>query len=212
MTASTAREGKLTEWLLRAFAVLIYGLLVTNVARHWWADTGRYTLLLLLLTEGFTLGLVLFARRAAARDMSLPAVAATIYAASFFAFFDYGDTQRLAPEWFGASLQMAGLAWQVASKATLGRSFGLLPANRGLITRGPYRVVRHPIYMGYLIGHLGFVLENFSLRNLLVLVLLYLAQTVRMLREEAVLERGEQQAGYRAYRAAVRWRIVPYVF
>lgn len=212
MSAMATREGRLTEWLLRAFALLLYVVLVANVARHWWADTSRYTLLLLLLTEGFTLGLVLFARRAVARDMSLPAIAATIYAVSFFALFGYADTERLAPEWVGASLLIVGLAWQVASKATLGRAFGLLPANRGLVTQGPYSVVRHPIYMGYLIGHVGFLLENFSLRNLLVLALLYVAQTVRMLREEAVLERGGQQAGYRAYRAAVRWRIVPYIF
>ena len=55
-------------------------------------------------------------------------------------------------------------------------------------------------------------MSNFSWRNLLVLVLVYLAQTVRMLREEAVLEAGEQRSAYRAYRSAVRWRIVPFVF
>jgi protein-S-isoprenylcysteine O-methyltransferase Ste14 len=47
----------------------------------------------------------------------------------------------------------------------LGRSFGLLPAQRGLVVVGPYRFVRHPIYFGYLIGHIGFLLVNFSWRN-----------------------------------------------
>ena len=50
------------------------------------------------------------------------------------------------------------------------------------------------------------------MHNLLVLVLLYLAQAVRMWREESVLMAGEQQAAYGAYRAAVRYRIVPYVY
>jgi len=206
------RDSVLTEALLRAFALLTYGVFVWNVALHWWADTSRYTLLLLVLTESFTLMLVLFARRAVVRDLSPIAMGATIYAAFFFVLFGYTDTVRLLPEWAGATLQFIGLAWQVTAKATLGRSFGLLPAQRGLITSGPYRVVRHPIYLGYLISHIGFLLSNFSVHNLLVLVLLYVAQAVRMWREESMLKAGEQQAAYTAYCAAVRYRIVPFVY
>jgi protein-S-isoprenylcysteine O-methyltransferase Ste14 len=210
--ASTPRDSALTEGLLRMFALLTYGVLVWNVALHWWADTGRYTLLLLLLTESFTLALVLFARRAVARDLAPIALAATLYAAFFFVVFGYTDTVQLMPEWTGATLQLAGLAWQATAKATLGRSFGLLPAQRRLVTGGPYRVVRHPIYLGYLITHIGFLLSNFSVRNLLVLAMLYLAQAVRMRREEDMLRAGDQQAAYAAYCIAVRYRIVPFVF
>ena len=38
----------------------------------------------------------------------------------------------------------------IAGKVVLGRSFGLVPANRGIVARGPYLLVRHPIYAGYL--------------------------------------------------------------
>jgi hypothetical protein len=109
------RDSTLTEGLLRVFALLTLGVFIYNVTRVWWADPSRVTLLLLVLTETFTLGLVLFARRALIRDLSPLAIAATVYAAGFFVLFRYGDTDRLAPEWLGASLQLAGLAWQVLS-------------------------------------------------------------------------------------------------
>lgn len=206
------RENLLAEWLLRGFALLFYGTFVAFIARHWWADTSRHTLLLLLVSEGLTVALLLFARRAVLRDASPVAIAATALALSFFLFFEYADTLRIIPEWAGVTLQLLGMGWQVLAKLTLGRSFGVLPATRGLVTGGPYRWVRHPIYQGYLVGHIGFLLSNFSLQNLGVLLMLYAAQTIRMLREEAVLKTGEQGADYTAYCRAVRWRIVPGVF
>jgi protein-S-isoprenylcysteine O-methyltransferase Ste14 len=210
--SAVPRDSALTEWLLRGFALLLLGWFIGNVARVWWTDTSRYTLLLLVLAESFTLLLVLFARRALVRDMSPMAVIATVYACLCFVLFSLGDTQRLAPEWLGATFQTVGMVWVLVAKVKLGRCFGLLPATRGLITDGPYRVVRHPIYLGYLISHVGFLLASFSLQNVAVLVVLYLAQDVRMRREESVLEIGGQRVAYRDYRTSVRYRIVPLVY
>jgi protein-S-isoprenylcysteine O-methyltransferase Ste14 len=52
----------------------------------------------------------------------------------------------------------AGLLFAIASVAFLGRCFGVLPDVRGLVTRGPYRLVRHPLYLGELTASLGIVL------------------------------------------------------
>jgi protein-S-isoprenylcysteine O-methyltransferase Ste14 len=203
-------EGRLTEWLLRAFAVLVYGFAVANLAHAWRADTSRWTLLLLLLTEGYTLMLMLVARRAVMRDLSPLAVVPTLYAAFFFVLLlEPRGTTRFVPELVGVALQVVGTLWQFASKLTLGRSFGLLPAQRGVVTVGPYRVVRHPIYLGYLIGHVGFLLVNFSWHNAAVFALLYGAQVLRIVREEALLS---QDGDYRAYQRRVRWRLLPFVF
>lgn len=204
------QEGRYTEWLLRSFAVLLLGYIVFRWGYVFFEDRTRWTALLLLISEGFTLGLVLFARKAAARDLSAAAMVVTVYAMLYPALLQPGGTTRLAPEWIGVGLQLAGMAWQFVAKVYLGRSFGLLPAQRGLVVAGPYRLMRHPIYFGYVIGHIGFLLANFSLVNLLVLVLLYAAQVVRLLREEAVLAAADP--AYRDYQQRVRWHLVPYVF
>ena len=76
-------DSRLTEALLRVFALLTYGLFLSNIVRAWWVDPGRITLLLLLVNESLTLLLLVFARRAVVRDMSLLSTSATIYACTF---------------------------------------------------------------------------------------------------------------------------------
>jgi protein-S-isoprenylcysteine O-methyltransferase Ste14 len=57
-------------------------------------------------------------------------------------------------------LLLAGLAFAIGSVAALGRCFGILPDVRGLVTHGPYRLVRHPLYLGELTAVLGVVLGS----------------------------------------------------
>ncbi|OLD99071.1 MAG: hypothetical protein AUG91_07570 [Actinobacteria bacterium 13_1_20CM_4_69_9] len=92
---------------------------------------------------------------------------------------------------------------------TLGRSFGLVAANRGVKTDGIYGLIRHPAYTGYLIAYLGYVAENPSLPNITLLAVSTAFQLVRIGEEERVL-RGDER--YRAYARRVRFRLVPYVY
>jgi len=207
---SQAPEGRLTEWLLRGFALLVLAFIVARWGHAWLVAPGRWTVLLLLVSESYTLMLVLLARRALQRDLSVPAMAATIYATCFVVLLQPQGTTHLLPEWVGAGLQLASMAWQFTAKIFLGRSFGLLPAQRGLVTAGPYRIVRHPIYFGYLIGHIGFLFANFTWRNAVVLALLYTAQVIRIRREEAIL--AATDAHYRQYQQRVRWRLLPFIY
>jgi protein-S-isoprenylcysteine O-methyltransferase Ste14 len=208
------QEGQLTEWLLRSFAVLLLGFVVARWGYAWLNEPARLSLLFLLVAESYTLLLVLLARRASQRDLSVPAMLATTYAMGFMLLLEPHGTLRLVPEAVGVALQALSFAWQLTAKVFLGRSFGLLPAQRGVVVRGPYRFVRHPIYFGYLVGHIGFLLVNFSWQNALVLGVLYAAQVLRIQREEAVLSQGTGQASidYRQYQARVRWRLLPFVY
>jgi protein-S-isoprenylcysteine O-methyltransferase Ste14 len=106
-------------------------------------------------------------------------------------------------------LQLVGFGIVVVALATLGRSFGVVAANRGVKTHGLYGLVRHPAYSGYLLSYLGYVAENPSLRNAFLLVTATAAQVVRMTEEERMLGRDE---GYRAYLARVRHRLIPHVY
>ncbi len=106
-------------------------------------------------------------------------------------------------------LTMTGLSTQLFSKLTLGRRFGVVAANRGICSQGPYRFVRHPIYFGYVMLHLGFFLLNPSLWNFVVFGLLYSVKIPRILAEERLLSRDPD---YVAYMSRVKWRLVPGLF
>ena len=92
---------------------------------------------------------------------------------------------------------------------SLGRSFGIVPANRGIKRAGLYRIVRHPIYASELIFHLGYLLTNPSGRNMVLVVLVIAGQVYRLLAEERLLS-GD--AAYLDYVRSVRYRLVPGIF
>jgi protein-S-isoprenylcysteine O-methyltransferase Ste14 len=97
----------------------------------------------------------------------------------------------------------------IAGKITLGRSFGIVPANRGIVIAGPYGFVRHPIYAGYLLTHVGFACAYPTGWNIGVLILTDAALITRALYEERVLA-GDRL--YQTYCRRVAWHLVPGVF
>jgi protein-S-isoprenylcysteine O-methyltransferase Ste14 len=106
----------------------------------------------------------------------------------------------------GLVLQLAGLALAVTALVVLGRSFGFVAADRGLVTRGPYAVVRHPVYAAYIVIQAGYLVQSISARNVAVLVFATGCNIGRAVVEERVLAGS---ADYGAYRQRVRWRLVP---
>ncbi len=90
----------------------------------------------------------------------------------------------------GDLITVAFGAWLLVSVLTLGRCFGVLPEARGLVCSGPYRIVRHPVYLGEIGACTGLLIAAPSLRNASLMAALLLAQSVRMRLEELALGRA----------------------
>jgi protein-S-isoprenylcysteine O-methyltransferase Ste14 len=106
-------------------------------------------------------------------------------------------------------LQLVGAAVALMSLFAIGRSFGLVAANRGIKTSGPYSFVRHPVYAGYLIVDCGYLLENPSAWNAAVLAVATMGQIARISCEEELLAHDPEYANYRR---RVRYRLVPLIY
>ena len=118
-------------------------------------------------------------------------------------------TQPLAPLTLCILVMSLGFVLQISAKLVLRRSFGLVPANRGVKIGGPYRFIRHPMYAGYLLTHIGFFMTHPSLWNFAVYATALTAQCFRLLAEERLLK---QDPAYTAFMATTRYRLVPFVF
>jgi protein-S-isoprenylcysteine O-methyltransferase Ste14/Flp pilus assembly pilin Flp len=106
----------------------------------------------------------------------------------------------------GELIAVLGCAWMLVAALALGRCFGVLPEARGLVTHGPYGLVRHPLYLGEIAAVAGLLIASPLPRNLAAGVLFVIAQFTRMRFEERALTREFPE--YADY-AARTPRIVP---
>ncbi|HEX4210336.1 MAG TPA: methyltransferase [Candidatus Binataceae bacterium] len=103
-------------------------------------------------------------------------------------------------------IELIGVMLSQASRIYLGRRFGLLPANRGVVTHGPFRFVRHPIYAGWLILSIGYVMAFPAIRNGLIVLATLPFIIWRSVQEETLLAADPD---FRCYQARTRWRLIP---
>jgi protein-S-isoprenylcysteine O-methyltransferase Ste14 len=109
--------------------------------------------------------------------------------------------------WFLLLPGLAGYVLILWALLTLGPRFGIAPADRGLTAQGPYRFLRHPMYLGELVFRLALVFSSQDVFLALLLALVLAAiQVWRIHREENLI------AGYGCYRKIVRWRLMPGVW
>jgi protein-S-isoprenylcysteine O-methyltransferase Ste14 len=190
---------------------LVSGLLLI-LAANLLADfqqTGRITGLLLLASELLVAILMVFRRRTHDVDRSALSLLLTIVSVGGPLMLRPSSTVSPIPDAATVAVSAVGLLIVIAGKLTLGRSFGIIPANRGVVTAGPYALVRHPIYLGYLVTDLAFLAAHPTLQNVLIMTTAAGALVLRALREEKTLVKDER---YQAYCRRVAWHVVPGVF
>jgi len=202
------RESGVADFMARAMVVLLFTLLSINLLQEF-LRTGHVTGLLLLASESLVVVLTIARRRAVVIDSSATAATVTVVSVVGPWMLRTADVMALAPDHVTSLISGIGLMIVVASKMVLGRSFGLVPANRGVVVRGPYGLVRHPIYLGYLISHVAFFLAQPTIWNAAVILIADGTLIARALMEERVLSRD---AAYASYCRRVSWHLVPGVF
>lgn len=109
----------------------------------------------------------------------------------------------------GLAIECFGVIVSEGSRVYLGRRFGFLPANRGIVNSGPFALVRHPIYSGWFILTLGLVMTYPTPHNLLMLALTIPVMILRIDLEEQLLA---QDVEYRAYCTKTKYRLIPFIY
>lgn len=196
------------ERISKVVIVVLFTAMAARIARDV-AVTHRTTGLLLLMSEALVVVFTMIRRPAGCVDRSLNARILTMFATFAPELVRPASLHPLVAEPFTLVLSGIGLIIVVLGKASLGRSFGLAPANRGVVSTGVYRFARHPIYLGYLLTHVGFALANPLGWNFFILASADLTLLLRAVREERTLS---LDPAYRTYMQRVRWRIVPGLF
>ena len=110
------------------------------------------------------------------------------------------------------ALQVIAIALMVWARVTFGRrSFHAAanPTAGGLVTTGPYGIIRHPIYTATCLFGWGSIVVHWSLVSVALGILLLLGALMRMLCEEQLVK--QKYPEYVDY-AKVTKRMVPYVF
>ena len=162
-----------------------------------------------VLQHLLVLGIALTRRPPEVQDHSLSSSAAVVIAYTYpYAQVIYLRWLPGEPAWPICGLILVTLAafLSIASLISLGRRFGVFPALRGLMTRGPYQLVRHPMYLAYIIADIGYNLQEWNFGTALLVIAGWASLLYRIHAEERVLS---QDAGWSAYAALVRHRLIP---
>jgi protein-S-isoprenylcysteine O-methyltransferase Ste14 len=162
-----------------------------------------------VLQHLLVLGIALTRCSPEAQDRSLLSSAAVAAAYAYpYAQVAYLGWVPGAPAWPAGGLVLVTLAacLSLGSLLGLGRWFGVRPAVRGLATTGPYRLVRHPMYLAYVLADIGYNLQEWNPGSVLLVMAGWASLLYRIHAEERILSR---HAGWPAYVALVRYRLLP---
>lgn len=192
----------------RTILTILYGVFSYRILSHF-SHTGNVAGMLALASETSVMLLVIIRRPAQEITFRVQDWALAFGASWASLLLRPANVVALGPAFVGWFIQAVALGVQIWGKANLFRNFGVTPAVRNIVIKGPYAFVRHPLYASYFIGELGFLYAFPTWWNALIIVGLTIAQIVRIHVEERLLRREPR---FQSYAAKVRWRLVPWVY
>jgi len=139
----------------------------------------------------------------------LPRIAAFVGSYMPWTITFFGKTDQALPNLVSTACVLIGMIMMLVTIRHLGRSFSLVPQARSVVQTGPYRWIKHPLYLAEEIVIVGVVLQYLTPATVVVLVLHIGVQVCRILYEEDLLRRNCPE--YSSYEAS-RWRLIPYVW
>ena len=154
-----------------------------------------------------------YLRRSLAVATSGLSLASVVAVVATFAPFPF-PLLRHRPPGLGAAvfadlLLVAGTTWAIWALRSLGRNLSIIAQAREITERGPYRLVRHPLYLGEMVSLLGLAVAAGSIAAFAAWAVFVVLQVYRARREEQVLLAA--LPGYQAYRARTA-ALLPGVF
>jgi len=148
------------------------------IAGYRWHTTGLIFFGLLILRD-LAASWFLITRKPSLEKTNSRMIEALAYISSAWPCI-YQSNVSLLPMAAQISSILAILGFTISTLALfdLGEAFGVSPANRGIVTTGLYRYIRHPMYTGYVIAECGFVLLNpFNVIIWIISIGLYFTRT-----------------------------------
>jgi protein-S-isoprenylcysteine O-methyltransferase Ste14 len=142
-------------------------------------------------------------------DGLLPRIAAFVGSYMPWTITFFGKTEEALPNLLSTACVLIGMIMVLVTIRHLGRSFSLVPQARSVVQTGPYRWIKHPLYLAEEIAILGVVLQDLTPVTVIVLVLHIGVQVCRILYEEDLLRRNCPE--YSSYEAS-RWRLIPHIW
>ena len=157
------------------------------------------------------LGLLIMTRAPAKAQAEglLPKIAAFVGTYLPWTITFFGQTDQALPNLLSTACVLIGTIMMLVTIRHLGRSFSLVPQARSVVQTGPYRWIKHPLYLAEEIAILGVVLQYLTPVTVIVFVLHIGVQVCRILYEEDLLRRNCPE--YSSYEAS-RWRLIPFVW
>jgi protein-S-isoprenylcysteine O-methyltransferase Ste14 len=202
--AAGSRPAMILDLTERAFVLLMMAAFAIRFNPHIHESVCN---LLIMISEGLT-GLMILIRRPGPMMNTGYGWAIAVIGTFSPLLIVPGGVDWVAPA-LAVAFMTTGLLCSISAKIFLRRSFGIVPANRGIQREGPYKIVRHPIYFGYLLAQIGFLSQSLSTYNALVYAACWMAMILRIKAEEEVLSTSPE---YRDYQRIVTKRLIPFVW